>query len=596
MFKTNKRKKFALGLLFLVFLIFLFTKGECQADEEKSYYYHLIEVDIQINQDSTFVVTETQAYNLKGSFGYFYRDIDLKNLDHISDIEVFDGQRRKLSKDEYTIFYKGNRVAIQWEFPRRIFNNELKSWTVKYKVHGGLGFYDEWDELYWNAIFQDREVGVKLAEVVVHLPQEFEREQIDQKLFIGELGSRIESKNYEFVDNQTLKFWGYNIKPQSFLTVVVTWSKGVVTKPFLYRNQMMNWMILLIALALPVFVFIKMFISWSKEGKDPKIDKTIMAQYSPPANLPPAVFGILIDQGVDMKDIIATVIDLAVRGHLRIKEEVRDFAFFKDREYIFEKLKSQEILKPFEKEVMRAMFGNKSIVSSNDLKNKFYKNIHGIKQSLHQELKKAGYFSGNIEHIRGKHRKKSHKIFILALAIFLVWFMASIFSQGGIIRYFAQILVIEISLITSGLIIVIFAHYMPALTEKGLEAKWKLLGFKEYLQTAEKFRLGAETLKTFSKYLPYALILGVEKKWAERFSEFSYQKQNWYTPVVYAPGKGGKGTAPASFNALSSSISSFTSSISRSLGRGSGSGMGGVGGAGGGGAGGGGGGGGGGAG
>ncbi|MBZ9569408.1 DUF2207 domain-containing protein [Patescibacteria group bacterium] len=590
----QKLKKFSFGLFFLIFFASLLLEAGnyhfCQAALEKSYYYHSIEVDIQINQDSTFEVTEKQTYNLTGSFGYFYRDVELKDLDHISNIEVFDSQEKKLNNNEYKVSYKGNRVSVQWDFPRRVFDNELKSWTVKYKVHGGLGFYEEWDELYWNAIFEDREVDVREAEVIVHLPAQFVKEEINQKMFVGRLGSKTQSNNYEIIDGKTVRFWEYNIRPHNFLTIVVTWPKGIVTKPFLYRNQMINWTILLIALALPIFFFVKMYIGWRKRGKDPKIAKTIIAHYSPPEDFSPAIFGVLIDQGADMKDITATIINLAVRGYLRIRERGGGFSIFKEQEYILDKLKDESDLKPFEQKIIRGIFGNKNTVFSDDLRNKFYKEISGIKKSLHQEVGKTGYFMGNILNVRKEYGKTSYKIFFLALLIFFGWLITSFLLQAEMIRYFAQILILELGLIISAIIILIFAHYMPSLTQKGLEAKWKLLGFKEYLQTAERFRLGAETLETFSKYLPYALVLGVEKKWAERFSDFFYQEQNWYVPAVYVPG--GKGGAPTSFNSFSSSISSFTSSIARTFGGGAG--VGGVG-AGGGGAGGGGGGGGGGA-
>ena len=102
---------------------------------------------------------------------------------------------------------------------------------------------------------------------------------------------------------------------------------------------------------------------------------------------------------------------------------------------------------------------------------------------------------------------------------------------------------------------------MPRLTEKGIEEKWKWLGFKEYLHTAERFRLGAETTETFSKYLPYAIVFGVEKEWAERFADLPYQQPNWYAPAVVHGG----GMPTSSFSGLASSISSFSSSISEAF-------------------------------
>jgi len=202
--KTSNKPKFFLIFFFLVLLSGNFCLAS-DPSQSKNYYYESIKVDIQINQDSTFDVVEEQTYHLQGSFGYFYRDIEKKKLDHISNIEIFDGEGRKLEKGEYEVSNKGNRKHIQRDFERRVFNNELKSWTIKYKVHGGLGFYDDWDELYWNAIFEDREAMVKNAEVIVHLPQEVSLENVGLRLFIGKLAQQVELySNYEIIDNKTI--------------------------------------------------------------------------------------------------------------------------------------------------------------------------------------------------------------------------------------------------------------------------------------------------------------------------------------------------------------------------------------------------------
>ncbi|MDP2910229.1 MAG: DUF2207 domain-containing protein, partial [bacterium] len=194
-------------LLLLIFLFGCFSFFQ-SAEAAGNYYYDLIEVDIWINKDSTFDVVERMTYNLNGSFGYFYRDIELKDLDHLSDIEVFDSQGNKLSKNQYDFKYKNNLLHLQWNFPRRDFNNELKSWTVKYKVHGGLGFFDDYDELFWNAIFQDREVTVKKAEITVYFPEELSQDQIKLRMFIGKTGSKNEVKDYQIIDGKTVKFYG----------------------------------------------------------------------------------------------------------------------------------------------------------------------------------------------------------------------------------------------------------------------------------------------------------------------------------------------------------------------------------------------------
>ncbi len=538
-------------IIFLLIIIGFFLYGIVDAE---TYYYDFIQVEIQINKDSTFDVIERQAYYLDGSFGYFYRDIELKDLDHISDVEVFDSDGRKLSKEEYEFKYKGNRLHIQWDFDRRDFNNELKKWTVKYKVHGGLGFFDNYDELYWNAIFQDRDVVIKQAEVIVNLPQEVD--EIKTRLFVGKSGSTTESNNYQVIDAKTVKFWGKNLMPGEYLTIVAAWPKGIVQKPFLYRNQLINLIVLFIALLIPIIVFIKAFTIWREKGRDPKIKKTIIAHYSPPDNLSPAVVGVLIKQSVDVKDILATVVNLAVRGYLRIREQENKFLFIKNKEYIFEKLKQEGDLKPFEQEIMKTLFKKGDLISSKDLRNKFYKELPDIKKEIYKEVASTGLFNENIEKIRKKYTKLYGVVIILLLiAIAGIAFLIAFLG----LPYIPQIIILAFSLIASAIIGISFAYYMPVVTVQGLEAKWKALGFKEYLNIAERFRIGSETLETFSKFLPYAIVFGVEKQWAKRFSDFDYQKQGWYYPAAVYSGSGGR---PGSFSEFSSSFSSFASSVS----------------------------------
>ncbi len=552
--KKNSWLVFILAVLFLGLIT-----GAVQA-AEKSYYYDSIKVDIQVNQDSTFEVTEEQNYRLSGSFGYFYRDIELKDLDHLSDIRVFDSQGRQLNQDEYELSYKGNRRHIQWNFPRRDFNlDEIKSWTIKYKVHGGLGFYDDYDELYWNAVFADRDVSVAEAEITVHLPAAAQADQI--RLFIGQSGDATEKSNYRIIDEQTVHFWGDNIDPGQFMTIVVTWPKGIVSQPLLERNQIINWLALMIALSLPTFVFIKSYRRWRRSGRDPKIDKTIIAQYEPPEDLSPGVVGILIDQKFDIREVTATLIDLAVRGYLRIREEEK--SFWKGKRYAFEKTRDKKGLKSFEQSVMSGIFDKGNIVSSKDLRNKFYRRLPKIKKALHQETAKTGYLSGNIQKIR----KKFQVVYVILILVSFACFLFSIVALANWIGFIGVWgLLISIGLFIAAVIGLLFGYYMPALTRQGAEEKWKWFGFKEYLHTAERFRIGAETTETFSKYLPYAIIFGVEKEWANRFADLKYQQPGWYAPAVVAGGRGGEPGSMSSFSGLTASISSFTSSISKTFG------------------------------
>ena len=75
-FYINKKFE-SLKLLFLVMTVFVFCFN-AQTIFAKEYYYKDFEVDIKINEDSSFDVTEKQTYFLDGSFGFFNRDVSYK--------------------------------------------------------------------------------------------------------------------------------------------------------------------------------------------------------------------------------------------------------------------------------------------------------------------------------------------------------------------------------------------------------------------------------------------------------------------------------------------------------------------------------------
>jgi uncharacterized membrane protein len=110
--------------------------------------------------------------------------------------------------------------------------------------------------------------------------------------------------------------------------------------------------------------------------------------------------------------------------------------------------------------------------------------------------------------------------------------------------------------IISGIIILVFGWLMPAVTKKGAELKENILGFKDFLSVTETDRLKFHNAPEknpalFEKFLPHAMVLGVEKEWAKQFEGIYNQQPDWY-----------EDSSGRMFNAiiLSSMISDFSSS------------------------------------
>ena len=491
------------------------------------------DVTIKINSDASIQVSEQIKLdfdNLPGKHGIF-RDIPIKyaarggnfNL-RISDISVSDENGTLYP---YTISYPSNTIQIKIGDPDKLVSGQIL-YIINYKINRAINYFDDHDELYWNATGNEWQVPIEKSSAKVILPNPIEKMQAQAACFAGDFGSQAPCLgiDYEYqTDNQVnaVIFTQPSLfTPDQSLTIVVGWPKGIVAQPSVLQNIFDtlkdNWI-----LVLPLFTLIIMFYLWRTRGRDPKGRGTIIAQYEAPDNLTPAQIGTLIDERVDQKDISSEIIYLATKGYLKITRTENKGFIFKHEDYLLEKLKEPDDLQNFDKKIIDGLFshGDHKTVKLSDLKNIFYKELPDVKNKIFDSLILSGYFPEKPSKTQGKY------IIIGALLLFGTTLFAKLL--GGIIGTFAIG-----SLIASGIIIIIFGTVMPVKTKRGVDAKEYILGLKEYLQVAEKDRIKFHNApeknpEHFEKLLPYAMILGVEREWAEQFKNIYNQPPSWYS-------------------------------------------------------------------
>ncbi|MEM7009230.1 MAG: DUF2207 domain-containing protein, partial [Thermodesulfobacteriota bacterium] len=261
-------------------------------------------------------------------------------------------------------------------------------------------------------------------------------------------------------------------------------------------------------------------------------------KYEPPENITPAEAGTLIDERANILDLTSTVIDLAVRGYLTIEEiTTTKFFYFTNKDYkIIRTQKPLDSIKLYEDRIISGMFGGKDTIMVSELKNKFYSHIPGIKDALYKELVAGRYFPTNPENVRRIYKW-------IGIAAMVLGFLSLQVS-----------FIFGLSLGLSGLITLIFSRYMPRKTKKGSHMNEELLGFREFIDRAEKDRierLANNDPTLFDRVLPYALVFGLEDKWADAFKDMYKEPPNWYHSSSYG-------------NTFSPNI--FVSDIGRSLG------------------------------
>ncbi|MBU0707622.1 DUF2207 domain-containing protein [Patescibacteria group bacterium] len=548
---------------------------------------------IRVKEDGSFSVRETRTFDFEGSFSWVETEVYKDRVDDIVDFKVYDELNQELFSPDVVITDGYSSVHALLNISA---TDEQKTWIFEYKVLGGIGFFEEHDELYWNVLAQDRDVRVDLVTATVYLPREVRNlSEYAQTIYLGPSGSTEQSDNYEFTNNRTIGFWGQSIEAYEGFTIVASWPKKIIEDPgtirieatvdsksfegakiiidgeetayttpyafqigdpsnteetynflvqkFGYETEAQEitirkgetsvyvfnmietwwhkaWAIILGVLSvvvwlLPFFAFYKYYHRWKIYGQDPKQRGTVVAQYEPYKDIRPSEMGAMMDERVQLKDITPMIVDFAVRGFLIIKEVKRAI-----RKKDFKLVRTNKCPSGFsecERLMFDGLFGSKQEVKLSSLKNKFYKKIPDITDSLYQAIVKKGYYQESPKDVRKRYI--ALPIVIFGVAVILTVFLTPISPQVGLL--FPPFIFI-------GIIGIMFSIIMPKATVIGAEAKWWTKGFKLYLSKAERFRLERMTPETFEKYLPYAIVLGVEKKWASRFKDIYKEQPQWY--------------------------------------------------------------------
>ncbi len=518
-------------------------------------------VEMLVSRDGSISVQEDIEYDFGGEHKHgiirdipYRYEIGFRNYSlrtHLNRTTNFEGvpYKNKVSRDQ-------GRLIVKVGDPDR-FVTGVMNYRIDYTVRGAVAFFKENDEVYWNVTGNEWRVPIDRASAKVYFDHGVP-EGATFKCYTGAYGSKA-GECHSDVTSRAVEFRASRpFSPREGLSIVIGIPKGYFEEPSILSKASWffsdNWFY-----ALPFLTLFLISYIWYSMGRDPDAKGVVAVRYEPPHNITPAEAGTLMDESADILDITSTVIDLAVRGFIKIEEiESTKFIFFSDRDYKLIKLREPEKdeLKPHERKVLSGLFGaGKDHVMISELKNNFYRVLPPIKKALYQELISSRYFPSNPENIR--------KIFkwvgigIIAVAVFL-------FQSWGI----------KLSIALAGLLVVLFSRFMPRKTKKGSLLKEELLGFREFIERAEKDRiqrLADDDPTLFDRVLPYALVFGLGDRWADAFTDMYKSPPSWYHSPRY-----GDTFAPRIFVAdLGRSLTVMNSSFASSPRKSGGSGFGG---------------------
>ena len=161
-------------ILLLSLAITLLLSGTAQANPaSKSLYWDRFDVNITILPNGDFIVEEMREITFtSGEFHFGYRSIPMDRLENITNVEVWEEDQKYQpgGGGDYTFetFVEEGEFNIKWYFPYT--SNSSHLFVLRYRVQGGLRYYEGGDQLYWKAVYADRTDPVRKSTVTVELP------------------------------------------------------------------------------------------------------------------------------------------------------------------------------------------------------------------------------------------------------------------------------------------------------------------------------------------------------------------------------------------------------------------------------------------
>jgi uncharacterized membrane protein YgcG len=509
-------------------------------------------------------------------------DDDSNRLYNITGISVTDG----LLPVQFETSEEGADLRIKIGDPDVLVSGSQR-YVISYTLNGALNPFDDHDELYWNVTGYEWEVTIKEPSATVTAPGPGIQRVT---CYEGPTGS-TETCESSFDETSASFQAGSALPPGSELTVVVGLRKGLVevAPPVLVdaNENVLDQardMFKVSAATIPLTGIVGLAVlaalgrQWWVAGRDrwfgdmyyvhenPPEDtkpllarETVVVEYTPPAvgrgrRMRPAEIGLLLDERADTLDVSATIVDLAVRRHILIRELPKEgiFGVFKSQDYELVRQPgveetsssgSRDGLLPYEDRLKDALFEAGDTVKLSELKNKFHDDLTEVKSDLYGEaVQSLKLFPANPDTVRKAYRVAG--VVIAIIGGVSAYLLGKAFGAG----------LLGVPIVAGGVLLCFLAPLMPRRTAQGQLLYRRCLGFRLYMTKAEKERQSfAEKANLFEEYLPYAIIYGCVKKWAKAFEGLGLEERgtNWYV--------GRRGFAVATF---ADSLGDFSESIS----------------------------------
>lgn len=496
----------------------------------RSFRVTRFESNVHVDEDGSARITERITFSFSGQFQGVYRSIPVdypgpNGSNYSLFIKVTSATDENSAPLKYEKKTSGHYLKLKIYVPNAYDTTRIIN--IEYTTLDAARFFEDHDEFYWNVTGNDWDVPIESASSVIYFPPNASG-QLRAQAFSGVYGSNttapcsVEGPAVSCETTETLPMHGG-------LTVDIYVPQGILHRPGIMTRA--AWFVRSNAVTtLPLWAFAVMFTLWWLKGRDPDPHMAVAPMYAPPDKMGPAEAGTLVMDHVEPRDITSVLVDLAVRGYIKIVEADHKGLLLSHKDYELHLLKPQNEwsdLTDYERTMLQQVFGGGQMTRISELRNRFYTAVPLLKTQIMSALKRKGMYTLDPDSAAG--------LWILGAVLTaapyaaMQWLRIADFLSGGGVAFICIVLAV--------LIIFLFGRQLTAKSMLGAKTRIEVLGFEEFMNRVDADRLKRMPPDTFEKFLPYAMALGVEHRWAKAFDGIVQNPPNWYqSSTGWGPG------------------------------------------------------------
>ncbi len=467
----------------------------------KSFHFSRVEITAEVRPDGSMRIVERRTFDFDGSFRWASYRLPLTGAGDIQDIRVADERgtyRQSASEDPgtYQVARSTGEVDIKWFYRAR---DERRTFTLSYLLTDVATVYTDVAEVFWKFIGTGWDVRSDEVLITVRLPGGIPRKDIRawghgplQGVIAIEDGvARLTVRSlpaFTMVEGRIL--FPRSAVPEArrrldraAVEAILAQESALADQANRERLKARGLLGGLVAYPLVVMgLFLWLYLRYGRE-----YEPTVPGEYyrELPGEYPPAELGVLWRfRRVRPEDFVATVMDLARRGHLKIQEREAGL----DDEYLIEPglpdaTPSADDLLPYESRALQMLFGRKGRPVrltrvggiGGEAKVRLQRSFNKWAQQVARAAERHGFFDERSRRLRATVKTLG---VLLAIGSFLSFFVAPFFS--------ARAAIILLEGIPLGILLAILSFAIDRRSQKGADEYRSGGGFSASSRTSRR--------------------------------------------------------------------------------------------------------------